>query len=823
MAFANQVHTMFITYFGRPPAKSGLDYYVGLMNSSNGNWKIIVDDFFNSAESKEFFAGLSVEQQVNKIFMQAFGRPAAVEGLNYWTGEVIAGRISLPELAYTVANNASPADLARLTARIESSKAWVEALNTSEEILAYSTQAGRDAGRAFLDGITDTAKTPAEADAALAALGPGTGTPGQTFTLTAGTDVITPTTHLLNDGTSNPNFFPGAGDDLFRAPADGLLGNGDLLNGGGGMDTLTAAITAAGQTLNPTLQSIEKVFLTVTGAEANAFTFNANNTADIQQLWFKDGTSGDTNNALGELHKLDNLNKTTIAGLEGGQTNEDAGANRGLQVEFAFKDAAAGDTQKLAFNKAKADTLKVTTAETVEITATGTSSVDSFGAAAVKTLNIKGDGKVNFAATDLATTVTVNASTNTGGVNFAAENGSALTFTGGSGNDRVLLGNITELTSADKIDLAGGANTLAIGTVTDWTTTGITAAQKTLLAGVKNAQTLEATAANVTAVNFDFLPFTTVALSGANTDTTVAVADVVTSDKLVLLSSVTKAAAGDVITVTGKGAANTFGLELNGAAAVVVSSTEATATNAALSITSGVDTVNIHSTTSASNKSAITNEIKTHTATADFDIENGNAGTFNITGDTNLKIGLEGDDAGFNAAVNIDATNFTGKLEARGSEVVDNIKGGSGNDTFHSTTGADTYTLNGGNDTVTYSSITHSVLANRDKITDFNAGGSNDKLNLVAPDTATLTATQLTNVQNAVNALPGGATLSEALDAAANSSAINDGLMWFEFGGNTYVYLEDAGAGTTYQATDLVIELSGTGLNLSYTNDFVLA
>ena len=73
-----------------------------------------------------------------------------------------------------------------------------------------------------------------------------------------------------------------------------------------------------------------------------------------------------------------------------------------------------------------------------------------------KTLNIKGDGKLTIAASDLAATVTVDASTNKGGVDFTAENTTTLTFEGGEGNDRVAFSAKGEITAADTIDLVLG-------------------------------------------------------------------------------------------------------------------------------------------------------------------------------------------------------------------------------------------------------------------------------------------------------------------------------------------------------------------------------
>jgi len=63
-----------------------------------------------------------------------------------------------------------------------------------------------------------------------------------------------------------------------------------------------------------------------------------------------------------------------------------------------------------------------------------------------------------FATGNLAT---VNASTNTGGVSFnLTGNTKDVTFTGGSGNDTVLMG--ASLATTDKLDGGAGTNTIGV-------------------------------------------------------------------------------------------------------------------------------------------------------------------------------------------------------------------------------------------------------------------------------------------------------------------------------------------------------------------------
>ena len=263
--YYTQVYTMFVGYFGRPPAQSGLDYYATKVDAAGGSLGVVIDDFYNSAESQAFFAGKTIEQQVNLVFHNLFGRDAAVEGLNYWTNQIATGKVSLAQAAFTIANGAQAADAAILAAKIDTAKLWVASLDTNTEILLYSTDNGRAAGRDFLNGVTtSTAATQADVDAALLAMVNG-GNTGQTFNLTNGTDVAT--ANVFNAGLV---YTPG-GDDRINS-----LQDEDILTGTGTNPTLNATLGNANDNgatiITPKLVGIETLNGAFTGSGGAAVT-----------------------------------------------------------------------------------------------------------------------------------------------------------------------------------------------------------------------------------------------------------------------------------------------------------------------------------------------------------------------------------------------------------------------------------------------------------------------------------------------------------------------------------------------------------------------
>lgn len=164
-AYSQQVATMFTGYFGRPAGASGQAYYENVIAQSGGNYRILLDDFYNSTEAQAIYRGLSVSGQVTQVFRQLFSRDPQSSGLQYWTQLVNQGIISMPEVAYIVAYNAADADSVVLNAKRRAALAFAKALASNTQYAnAYGQRLAL--GRAYLSCVNSDAA----ADAAIARL-----------------------------------------------------------------------------------------------------------------------------------------------------------------------------------------------------------------------------------------------------------------------------------------------------------------------------------------------------------------------------------------------------------------------------------------------------------------------------------------------------------------------------------------------------------------------------------------------------------------------------------------------------------------------------
>lgn len=136
------------------------------------------------------------------------------------------------------------------------------------------------------------------------------------------------------------------------------------------------------------------------------------------------------------------------------------------------------------------------------------------------------------------------------------------------------------------------------------------------------------------------------------------------------------------------------------------------------------------------------------------------------------------------------------------------IDGQGGGDVIVGGGGADTLTGGAGIDAFIFSR-SDSVLDAMDTITDYRAsGGSNGG----ALDIITLTDVEavVSPQQPVVMDLNSQANLASAVNFMASSNVVDEGLLVFVWGGDTYAYVEQVGSGTEYVDTDWVIKISGT-------------
>jgi len=873
---------LFLAYMGRAADTQWRSNTTNVVTAQGGNPSVALQQAFYKVAVAEgvFSATDSPSVLVNKIFLQTFGFAASTFEQTAWGNLISNGTMSAETAAWTIfasylgATNVPAAYQLPVQSKLVAMNAFSNALTDATINAAYSqtNSASATAGRTWLSAVTSQATAGTAITGVAATVAGLSVSNGSAFTLTTATD-------------SGAAFTGTAGNDTYTA-LNTTLTTADNLNGGLGTDTLNVTMAAAAAPL-VTLASIENVNITTAVATLGA-NINATNWSGVEKVAvigmgvsFSDSVANGTTG-----NSITNLQNNVIISLTNAKTADNDAA---IFVNFDAAKVTAGSTLTLDLNGVTGTTASTGRTDIiVDVSGVGTVDATRFTKLAVTgsgtnvvrvgdngsafdnaeivltSITVAGSGSNNILVdgTDVtvASVATVNASTATGALTLdISASTKDVTFTGSAGKNTITFGNgantITGGAAIDTFTLGSGINTVTgnagndivitaladlLGTdvialgegtrdeirynnVTTLNAAGVDATALTNLNKQTGVEVVGSSGA-VTAIDAGYFTQTVFNMTGALTAAVTATN--VASDTLSFTSGIT-GVNGDALTVSGALPNQTITLELGGSAGVTITATDAagSAGNNGLVVSTGISTVNIVSSTTATT-GTITNSIGLAAATVGtHSIDNASAGSFVLTGATNFTI-ITGATAGFTQAVDFNATAFTGKLAIAGSASADVIKGGSGADTINAHDGDDIMTGGAGADTFVVISGHLSGAPSAtvfETITDYAKGS--DIIDWDATVTFDAAAADAVATVAKVSGTTGIATfhaeddtLAERIVAATKGMDADGDFVVFEHGTDTYVYISGDG-NATQDAADTLIKLTGvTGITTSTIN-----
>jgi len=381
---------------------------------------------------------------------------------------------------------------------------------------------------------------------------------GVTLSLTSGDDFVSP-------AASEAKFKTTGNNDTILATTAGFLSATDVVDGGAGVDTLKATLAAAA-TVAPTLQNIEKVFVTAGAASQ----FTATGAAGLTELWVDVAAGAAT---------FAGVNLATTVGIQ------NSGVGGALTVNFAGATGAADSANIVFADATGADDVIVTNIETLNVKSTAgtvaatTVNAANITAALAEKIVITGDQGLTTTVTAAnATVIDASALTKALGLTFATTGTTAVAITGGVGADTfnitgTLDAKVTLIAgdgadtvninaqAANKITLGAGADTLNI--------TGLTGAGAKDL-DISTASKLAASAVEVTdfVSGTDVINLTSAALTAKAAPTGTQLANIAASSTLLTAAQLAATTAGVNKAIAFQYGADTYILTNDGTAAL---------------------------------------------------------------------------------------------------------------------------------------------------------------------------------------------------------------------------------------------------------------
>ena len=325
---AADIQKLYIAYFNRPADPNGLTYWMA-QGLTLGQ---IADSFSKQAEYATVFAGKTTEDTVNTIYNNLFGHKADVAGLNYWTGQLLNNKVTLGQAALAILGGATGADKVAVDSKVAAATSFTTAIDTNEEIVAYSLPSNTALAKDWLSKVLDSATQASQIavqDAVLTSIVNGGGV--KDFTLTSNTDVAT-----AENFTAGLVYTPNGGSRV------NALQDEDVLTGSNTSATANNKLTATlgnsndngAPIITPTLKNIQTATFTFTGS---ADAQNVNNNA-VVAVDLQDGTGL---KSIG-INRIASTAGTNVARIENIKTVLDTmsltstNANNAGTVEFSF-------------------------------------------------------------------------------------------------------------------------------------------------------------------------------------------------------------------------------------------------------------------------------------------------------------------------------------------------------------------------------------------------------------------------------------------------------------------------------------------------------
>jgi hypothetical protein len=507
--------------------------------------------------------------------------------------------------------------------------------------------------------------------------------------------VVVPPSYDLT--INQDNLIGTAGNDIFTAGVN-TAANGttlvdtlqaiDQINGGDGVDTLTATINSGAAVIAPTLTSVENVTIRSTAAGSGLSLTGA---TGVQKVTVANSTATAAVNAVGAVATLavadqktnvafDGQTATTLAlALDNVGVNGAPGTAVQVKVDLGATIASAATTLNITANSSNVEVLDSTganVATAATIAATGSNTLKLTDGANIASLTVTGAGSVNVSSVDLVKGATLNVGD--GGITFTTGVSTATSFTAttgagkdsltvdgavvktittGAGNDSVTTATAA-LAATASIDLGAGDDTLTLHAapagagvtlsggdgkdtlaVTAAGFTSISGYGPTDLAKITGFEILSLTDANVpdkTSVDLSKIGgLTGFQSKGVATGGTATVTNVGANADIILKGDLkTNNGALTVTLKDATGTADVVNLTLN---TTITQNNDATVDTTAATVTTtiaGVETLNVNSTGSLSTQ--VTTGNKTDIAVNTLVLTDADLTTLTVTGDQAL-------------------------------------------------------------------------------------------------------------------------------------------------------------------------------------------
>jgi hypothetical protein len=314
--YYENIQKLYVAYFNRPADTAGLAYWEGVVEAAKGDTAAVSAAFAADTEYKAAYKDMSNADIVNKVYQNLFGRDAEAAGKAYWADLLDKKTITIDQVVTAIASGAQTTDLTAYNNKVKAATAFTAALDTSAEQSGYSGDAANAIAKTFISGVTtDASLASAIAPATLGATVAKSVAAGTTFSLTSGLAALDVATKAKAD------FLVSVDSDKTHTPADIETGIGTKV---------TTSVTA--------IDALVAGDYTAASAGVKAALLADQVAANSAKLAADQKVLADANTAVSKVAGLTDA-LATLAAADTAVTSAQAGV-KAANIDLAAKEAA---------------------------------------------------------------------------------------------------------------------------------------------------------------------------------------------------------------------------------------------------------------------------------------------------------------------------------------------------------------------------------------------------------------------------------------------------------------------------------------------------
>jgi hypothetical protein len=162
--YTNQVEKLYVAYFSRPADPAGLTYWNSYLQTHPNGVQDISAQFSTSAEYKAAYANQTNAQIVSTVYTHLFGRAAETAGVNFWADKLNSHTITIDNVVTQIAAGAQGTDQFAYDAKVAVATAFTARVDLDIEMRAYSGAHANQIAIDFIATVKDLQSAAAGSD-----------------------------------------------------------------------------------------------------------------------------------------------------------------------------------------------------------------------------------------------------------------------------------------------------------------------------------------------------------------------------------------------------------------------------------------------------------------------------------------------------------------------------------------------------------------------------------------------------------------------------------------------------------------------------------